>query len=114
MYPSAVSLRQPWPWVRRWALAWSWQKLEREELRIGIRFSRHNGKNTPVAVWCKLQDLSGPHPVDIGDKKVIASVKCQTPWIGETRCKRAPPSLRSKFQYRVIADKRLLALRRHE
>ena len=98
----------------RWTRARSWQKLERQELRIGVGWNRHNGKNSSVAVWCKLQDLSGPHSVDIGDKEIAASVKRQAPWEGETCCKRAPHSLRSKLENRVIADKRRLALGRHE
>lgn len=88
--------------------------MEREKLRIGVGWNRHNGKNTSVAVWCKLQDLSGPHSVDIGDKEIAAPIKRQAPWEGETRGKGALNSFGSKFEDRVIADQKRPALCRHE
>ena len=62
--------------------------LEREELRIRIGFSRHNGKNTSVALRRKLQNLSRPNPVDIGYEEIAASVKRQTSWISKFCCER--------------------------
>ena len=99
-YPAAAIYLQlcQRPRVRRWARAWSWQELERQEVGK-IVLARRNGKNSHHAVGCKFQNITRPGLIYLSHKKIAASVKGQTSRIVEAGSKQASYSVRSKFEY---------------